>query len=520
VTGEEPASPADQLRAARAVITTEMGGGPRIAKLHAQDRLTVRERIAAFADPGSFAEVGTFARSNYPPDRDTTPGDGKIGGHCRVDGRPVTVVGDDVTVKRGSTSKVGETKVTRLYEQALAAGNPFVYFGEAGGARIPEIMDVAYFVGLPAMPWMARRRRRIPTATVIVGDSFGASSLHSTFTDFVVQVQGSCLAVTSPRVIEVATGEQISFEALGGTDVHERSTGQIDLSAADESSAYRAVREFLGFLPSSIWSRPPRSESADPVGQSDDRLAATVPERRRRAYDMRTVLRRLADGGHILPFQPNFGRSLIAALGRIDGYPVGFLASQPMHQAGALTPDACDKATRLLCLCDAFDIPVVFLHDTPGFLVGWEVEHARLLHRASRMLQALSLCGSPRLTVILRKSFGMAFHALNGTGMGADSIYAWPGAEIGFMDPEVAANVVYASQLSGLAGADREREHAELATQIARSTSPYDAAGVMAVDEIIDPAMTRAVLARRLGELSGRRIRAERDRPLAGWSTC
>jgi acetyl-CoA carboxylase carboxyltransferase component len=506
MTGEDPASPADQLRAARAVITTEMGGVPRIAKLHAQNRFTVRERIAAFADPGSFAEVGTFARSNYPPDRDSTPGDGKIGGHCRVDGRPVTVVGDDVTVKRGSTSKVGETKVTRLYEQALAAGNPFVYFGEAGGARIPEIMDVAYFVGLPA--------------TVIVGDSFGASSLHSTFTDFVVQVQGSCLAVTSPRVIEVATGEQISFEALGGTEVHERSTGQIDLSAADESSAYRAVREFLGFLPSSIWSGPPRSEPAGPVGQSDDRLAAIVPGRRRRAYDMRAVLRRLADGGHILPFQPGYGRSLIAALGRIDGYSVGFLASQPMHQAGALTPDACDKATRLLCLCDAFDIPVVFLHDTPGFLVGREVEHARLLHRASRMLQALSLCGSPRLTVIVRKSFGMAFHALNGTGMGADSIYGWPGAEIGFMDPDVAANVVYASQLSELDGADREREHAELATQLARSTSPYDAAGVMAVDEIIDPAMTRAVLARRLGELSGRRIRAERDRPLAGWSTC
>jgi acetyl-CoA carboxylase carboxyltransferase component len=235
---------------------------------------------------------------------------------------------------------------------------------------------------------------------------------------------------------------------------------------------------------------------------------------------MRRVLERVVDTDSLFVLGPGYGRSLLCALARIDGHAVGVIASQPKFFAGALDPAACEKAVRLLCLCDAFDLPVVFLHDTPGFLVGREVEHTRLLHRASRMLQALALCGSPRLTVIVRKSFGMAFQALNGTGMGGDSIFAWPGAEIGFMDPEVAANVVYARELSGLDGAEREREHARLVSQVSQSTSPFDAAGVMAVDEVIDPATTRAVLARRLGELASRRVRPAADRPLAGWSMC
>ena len=509
----------EELRRRRRATVEEMGGADRVEKLHSQGRLTIRDRIDALCDPGSFTEVGTFARSDRAADKDVTPGDGKIGGHARLDGRAVTVVGDDITVKRGSSSQIGEMKVERLYEQALSAGNPFVYFGEAGGARIPDIMDIETFTRLPAMPWMASRRRRIPTVTAIVGESFGASSLHSTFTDFVIQVRGSCLAVTSPRVVEVATGERITMEELGGVDVHAEHTGQIDLAVETDDAAFEAIRAFLGFVPPNNWTRPERGPSPG-VEATDPELEQIVPVRRRRAYDMRNVLRRLVDDGRLLEMRPQIGRSVVAGLGRIDGYAVGLLASNPMHQAGAISPDACDKGTRLLCLCDAFDLPVVFLQDTPGFLVGRQVEHASLLHRASRMLQALALCGSPRLTVIVRKSFGMAFQVLNGTGMGDDSIYAWPGAEIGFMDPEVAANVVFGKELAGLEGEERAAEHRRLAEEVAASTSPFDAAGIMAVDEVIEPAATRAVLARRLRQLAARPYRAPGERPLAGWPTC
>jgi acetyl-CoA carboxylase carboxyltransferase component len=213
----------------------------------------------------------------------------------------------------------------------------------------------------------------------------------------------------------------------------------------------------------------------------------------------------------MLELQPGFGRSLLAALGRIDGRPVGFLASQPMHQAGALTPDACDKATRLLCLCDAFDLPVLFLQDVPGFFVGRQVEHAGMLKHAIRLQTALALSQAPKLTVLLRKSYGLAYFSLGGNDTGVDTVYAWPGAEISFMDPGVAANVV--------SGGDPAARDAALGAMQAQ-TDPYGAAGRMAIDEIIDPADTRATLARALGRLAGRPAVNGSERPLASWPAC
>lgn len=512
------ASAVEHLSERRRLVRDEMGGVDRVARLANDGRWTVRERINALCDPLSFTEIGTFARSERKEDRDSTPGDGKIGGHGRIAGRPVTVVGDDITVKRGSSSYVGELKVERLFEQALTGGNPFVYFGETGGARIPDVMEVEAFTRLAAMPWLARRRRRIPTATAIVGQSFGGSSFLSALTDFVVQVRGSCLAITSPRVIEVATSEHIEAEELGGVDVHARETGQIDLGVETETEAIVAIQKFLDYLPSNAWTRPERNDSPG-VESFDPGMEGLVPAERRRAYDVRSVLRRITDRGELLELRPLIGRSVVTALGRVDGYAVGVVATQPLHQAGALTPDACDKVTRLLCLCDAFDVPMLFLHDTPGFLVGRQVEHAGLLHRSSRMQQALSLCGTPRLTLIVRKSFGMAFQVLGGTGMGSDSLFAWPGAEIGFMDPDVAVNIVHKGVLDNLVAGERADEHQRLRDRLGANTSPFDAAGVMSIDEIIDPGETRAVMANRLAMLASRRVRPESERLLSTWPT-
>lgn len=494
-------------------IRTEMGGRDRIERIHARGGRTVRERIDALVDHGSFRELGLFARSANPDDHDTTPGDGKIGGHATIDGRPVVVFGDDITVRQGSSALVGARKEERLMEHALLHGTPIVHLGETGGARIPDILGSEGISSMVPFPSAATRRHRVPMVTVIVGKSFGGSSFLAAMSDITIQVRGSCLAVTSPRVIEVATGERIGFEELGGVDVHAQQTGQIDLGVDTDDEAWAAVRSFLSYLPPNAWTPAPRRPAGGtgPI-EPDPGIRALVPTERKRGYDMRRLIARIADPHSFFELRPAIGRSLSTGFARIDGWPVGIIASNPMFGAGAVDAEGCEKATRLLVLCDSFDIPVVFLQDVPGFLVGRQVEHERLLFKAMRFREALSNCSCPTLTVIVRKAFGLAFKAMNGSGMVADAIYAWPGAEIGFMDPDVAVNIVRPNATGAEREAERERQVAV--------TSPFGAAGVLKLDDVIDPAQTRIVLAHDLGRLATRQVRPPQQRPLATWATC
>ena len=509
---------AEEFRRRREAIRREMGGAERVERLRARGARTIREQIDALLDEGSFEEMGTFAHSERPEDAASTPGDGKIGGHGTIDGRPVTVAGDDVTVKRGSSSAMGSRRLGKLSEHAARCGHPFVYFGATGGARIPDSLGSAGFSKVTPGTDLFARRRRIPVATVIVGDSFGGSSFVSAASDFVVQLEGTCLAVTSPRVVEVATGEQVEMEKLGGVGVHARGTGQVDLAVGTHEEAYEAVRRFLSYLPSNAWSRAPRT--AGGRLEPDPELAALVPARRTRAYDMAKLLRRVLDPDSLFELAPEFGRGLIAALGRLDGHAVGVVASQPMYAAGTLDPKACEKAVRLICLCDAFDLPLLFLQDCPGFFVGTQVEHDGMLKHAIRLQTAVALARTPKLTVVVRKAYGMAYYSLGGNDTGVDTVYAWPGAEISFMDPEVAANVVAGEELRELAPEERKERLSQLSGAIAADTDPYGAAGRLAVDEIIDPADTRSVLAGALGRLEGRAAEPGWQRPLASWPTC
>jgi acetyl-CoA carboxylase carboxyltransferase component len=500
------------LRARTERVRTEMGGADKVERIHARGERTIREHIDGLVDPGSFVEIGTFARSMRPEDRDSTPGDGKVGGHGTLDGRPVMVAGDDITVRRGSTAEVGSRKVDRLVDLAVAKGMPFVYFGQTGGARIPDILGSEGFAELPVMREFASRRHQVPLVSAIVGHSFGASSFVSAMSDLTIQVRGTCMAVTSPRVVEVATGEQISFEELGGADVHLRHTGQIDLAVDSPDEAYAAIRRFLSYLPPNAWTPPERRGGGAPI-EPDPGLAEIVPTKRTRAYDARRLVARLVDDGEVFELRPGMGRGLFTAFARIDGWPVAVLASNPMFNAGVLDPAACEKGIRMLVLCDSFQIPAVFLQDVPGFLVGRQVEHGRILFRAIRFLEALMLCSAPTLTVTVRKAFGLAWQSMNGMRNRTAGLYAWPGAEIGFMDPEVGVNVLYGDRMS-------KADKAALAAEIREGTSPYEAAGLMNVDEIIEPATTRQVLARDLGLLSARRVPALHERPLLGWPTC
>lgn len=502
-------------------IRDEMGGSARVARMREQGKPTIRDHIDAMLDEGSFREIGTFSRSLRTEDRASTPGDGKIGGEGTVAGRPVAIAGDDITVKRGSSSVVGSRKTARLYQRALEMGMPYLYFGETGGGRIPDLIGSEGISDAMPSPEIATRRRAIPLASVIVGQSFGGSSFHSAFSDFTVQVRGSVLAVTSPRVFEIATGEIIGFEELGGVDVHAKTTGQIDLGVDTYDEAYAAVRKWLSYLPSNAREAAPRgAPMASERWQRDEALAAMIPTKRTRGYDMRKFSAALLDPDSFFELRPLYAKSLVTALGRLDGWPVGIIASNPMFQAGVLNPEACDKAIRLMCLCDAFNLPIIWLMDVPGFMVGRRVEHDRMLFMAIRMVEALCNLSTPTLSVVLRKGFGLAYQAMNTSGMGAIGFYSWPGAEIGFMDPDVGVNVAYANRLDELEGDAREAERQRLIDEVGEATSPFEAAGTMRIDEIIDPAETRRILAEDLGKLAGRRIPPPEQRPLSYWPTC
>lgn len=476
----------------------------------------VRTCIEELLDPDSFQEIGTLAHSERPEHAASTPGDGKIGGHGTVGGRPVTVVGDDASVKRASTAMIANAKVHRLFEQAENAGNPFVYLGQTGGARLPDVLGSTGHSRLDPMAYMSRRRRRIPLVSVIIGPSFGGSSLVSALSDLSVQIRGTCLAVTSPAVIRQATGEDVSFDALGGVDVHLRLTSQIDVGADDFADAAGTVRRFLSHLPPNAWSAPPR-RPRDAEVTRDEQLASLVPANQRMAYDMREVLARLLDHGELLELRPQSGAGVVTGLGWLGGHSVGVVASQPLTMAGAIVPKACDKIVRLLCTCDAFGLPVVFLQDTPGFLVGRNVEHEGLMYKAMLLHQAVATASVPILTVIVRKSYGLATACLGGMGMGTDLVLAWPGARIGFMDPHAAASVLEGRELEGLAPEDRRARIEERAAQIMQDNSVYGAAGAMRVDEVIHPGDTKLRLVKRLDELAARPLRPLGERALADW---
>lgn len=507
----------DGLDERRRRIRSEMGGRAAMARVAAAGRLTVRQRIDGLLDDGTFDEVGLHVRSVREQDAANTPGDGKVVGYGLVDGRQIAVVGDDVTVKSGTSSVSGARKIERVYEQAVRTGVPFVFLGECGGGRIPDIMPSDAFSRLAALPLYGKRKRTIPSLTMIAGNSHGGSSFHAALSDIVVQLRDSCMSVTSPRVVEAATGERVTPDELGGADVNLKISGQCDIVVETEADGLALLRELLGLLPANARQMPPRHEPIEPLPSRP--LAEIVTAERRRGYDMRRVLQAVFDGGRYVELGAGRDRGLITALARLDGHPVGVVASQPLHGAGAFGGAGCDKVTRLVLLCDSFNLPIVFLQDTPGLLVGTAEEHARLLFKGMLLQQALVNSSVPKLTVVLRKAYGLAHHLLAGCGMGADLLVAWPDAEFGFMDPAVGANVLYGRELGELDEPARTEQRAVRAEELRENTSVWGPAGVMSIDDVIQPGETRGTLVRNLRRLMDGRTAADHAHGLANWPT-
>ena len=497
----------------------EMGGPEKIERQHRRGKFTARERIDKLLDPGSFVEVGMFNHSDMPGMEEKTPADSKVVGFGKIDDRRVTVFSNDFTVLAATTSRVAGRKESELKEVAVRRGYPVIYLGESGGARMPDIMGARGLAsvgggGVDTFVRHMSRVRETPMVTAVLGECYGGPTWMACLSDFVVQVKGSGMGVSGPRVLEMALGESVTDEELGGWEVHATITGMADRVAENEEECFDIIRHYLSYMPSHNDELPPRAPVPENSGSRMERILEYLPEKRNRAYDMEVILKCIVDEGSLFHVKPLFGRTVITSLARIDGRAVGIVANQPQFQAGAMDTDGIEKVISFLCLCDSFNIPLVFFHDIPGFLVGKEAERKRVAAHVMNYMNALGLVTVPRISVIVRKSYGMAFWNMCGSGSGADFLVAWPMAEMSFVDPAIAAHVVFGGK-----GSMGSEEREKLVQSMVDDASPYGAAGAHHIHDVIDPRRTRDYIARALDICSDSRTKGIGSHRLANWPT-
>jgi acetyl-CoA carboxylase carboxyltransferase component len=493
-----------------------MGGPAKVERMRALGKATVRDRIATLLDEGTFRETGLLTTSDLPDVREKTAADGKVCGFGRIDGRTVYVSGDDVTVLAGSGGRVGVKKDHDAMTYAVSKGYPCIALGDAGGARIPDIMGATGMMSMVYPIGGRPRDRRVPFIATILGECYGSPTWKASVADVVIQVKGAVMAVSGPPVLAAATGEVVTPEEIGGWQLHAKVTGEVDLVADDEKQCFELVRRVLAYLPSSAEELPPVGPTDDPPDRKLDDVLTVLPARAQVAYDMHKIVNRIFDAGSVLELRRDYDPSLITAFARLGGHPVGVLSNNPMQRAGAMGPGACEKATAFICLCDSFHIPLVFLHDTPGFFVSKAAEEKKMPLKIMTFIEALHHSTVPRLSVVVRKSYGMAHCNMSGGNMRSDALYAWPTADVSFMAPEAAANVVFGRKVEDFDDPDGPR--AALIEQMKRQNAPWEAAGLGLFTDVIDPRDTRRVLYEALRRALGERgDRGRSQRLLASW---
>ena len=507
----------DEELAEREALALAMGGTAKLQRRCDAGVLNARERVDRLIDPGSFREVGMLGVSVRPEDRGSTPADGKVTGYAKVDGRRVAVVSNDFTVKGASSSMTNMKKIGHVKRVATDQGMPIVFLGESSGARMPDNMGAR---GMGTMlgnePTQYIRDRKTPWASAILGQCFGSSAWYTCLSDFTVMRKGAVLAVASHGLASLAIGQTVDPEDLGGWQLHSDKTGMIDRVTETDEEALAEIRRFLSYLPSNSNEPPPRAEAPDE--QSDamraaaDHLARIVPQNRRQGYDVRKVIEALSDPGSFFELKPRFGKVASTGLARMGGQTVGFVANNPMFKAGALDVDACEKITCFLVLCDSFNIPIILLVDTPGFVIGVEGERRKAPGKIMNFMTALQLCTVPKLSLILRKSYGQAYLNMGG-GRNSDEVAAWPSAEVSFMDPAYAVDVVTWGR--NVDEADKDRIRAEMA----QDSNVFGLAEINAVQAVIRPATTRAYLLEMLSIHSMRMNRGVGQHRMAYWPT-
>ncbi|MGI8662498.1 MAG: acyl-CoA carboxylase subunit beta [Acidimicrobiales bacterium] len=480
----------------------EMGGATRVARQRSLGKLPVRERLDLLLDAGSFVEHALLADHMDPglQDRGSLAADGIVTGVGKVEGRRVAVIAYDFTVLAGSMGEVGERKAARMRELVLRQRIPVVWLLDSGGARI-QSSSGSTFAGAGALfREQVILSGVVPQVGALLGHCAAGTAYMPALTDFVPMVKGtSSMALAGRHLVKAATGEDVTEEDMGGSAVHNKISGVADQEVESDEECLAMVRRYLSFFPSNNTEAPPILETDDPIERRCVELYDIVPTAPRRAYDMRRVLSSIVDNGELLELKPQWARNIVTALARIGGRSIGIVANQPMVLGGALDVNAADKAARFVWLCDAFGIPLVFLHDVPGFIVGSAVESQGIIRHGAKMLFAVSEATVAKISVVLRKSYGAGYFVMNGLAYEADHLAIWPTAEIAVMGPDGMVNITMRKHLEQFAeGKDRDVEKIRLAEEFRKNIDPYIAAGHAQVDEVIDPADTRAAIWRGL----------------------
>ena len=484
------------------------GGGPkRVAAQHEKGKMTARERIERFLDPGSFTEIDTYIEhraTQLGMAELDAPGEGVVTGYGTIEGRPVCIFAQDFTVIGGSLGEMHAAKICKAMDMAMKIGCPCIGINDSGGARIQEGVDALRGYG-DIFYRNTLASGVIPQISIIMGPCAGGAVYSPALTDFTVMVDKTAnMFITGPQVIKAVTGEDVSAEALGGAKVHSEVSGCASLMFADEESTIAGVKKLLSYLPSSYSAEVPAAHNQDDVNRICDDLAAVMPASPKKPYNVLDVITRVFDNGDYFEIQPLYAKNIITCFARLGGRSVGIIANQPYELAGVLDINASDKASRFIRFCDAFNIPVITFTDTSGFLPGVGQEHGGIIRHGAKLLYAYSEATVPKITVILRKAYGGAYIAMCSRHLGADQVFAWPSAEIAVMGPEGAANIIFKKEIDEAAdpAAARLEKIEEYKNNFA---NPYMAAARGYVDDVIDPAATRVRLFAALKMLSGKR---------------
>lgn len=485
-----------------------MGGEAAVARHKARGRLTVRERLDVLFDPGSFIEFGLHAdHAGVSQDLKGkhAAADGVVTGAGRIDGRDAFVIAYDFTVLAGTMGRTGEAKCARIREMALKQRRPVLWLIDSAGARVQELGGSFFSTTGYLFREQAVLSGVVPQVSVVMGPGAAGTAYIPALSDCVIMVKDQgVLALGGPPLVEAVIGEKISEQDLGGASVHLIKSGVAHMGAADDTEALQFARKYLSFFPPHSGELP-QALPAQPA-RAPDALLDLIPDDPGTAFDMHEVLAHVLDRESSLEFMPDFGRSLITCFARIGGYSVGVVASQSMHLGGVLENDSADKGARFVQICDAFNIPLVFFQDVPGFLVGSRVERAGIIRHGAKLLFAVSNATVPKFTIVVRKAYGAGYYVLCGRGYEPDYLAVWPSGEIALMGAEGAVNILYGNKFKAMPAADAQKLRAELEAEYRNEVSAGRAAAFFGVDEILDPRDTAPVLFRMLELTRGKTV--------------
>ncbi|WP_129116888.1 acyl-CoA carboxylase subunit beta [Halegenticoccus tardaugens] len=507
---DDDLGPTAREEALRSEIEDILQGGPEKYRdrLPEQGKLFVRDRLDLwFGEDGVKFEDGKFAAfDEWHPDSpevaeydpgDRLPADGMITGAAEFEGRELHFMANDFTVKAGSMARRGVEKFLRMQERALKSGKPVLYLMDSSGGRIDQ--QTGFFANREGIGKYYYNHSmlsgRVPQICVLYGPCIAGAAYTPVFADFTIMVEGmSAMAIASPRMVKMVTGEEIDMRDLGGPEIHARYSGSADLVARDEAHARDLVARLLAYLPDKAGEKPPQSESKPPT-YAPAGIDELIPESPNRPYDVFDLIERVADAESVFELRPDYGTEIVTAFVRIDGRPVGVVANQPTERSGAIFPDAAEKAAEFIWTCDAYEIPLLYLCDTPGFMAGSQVEKDAILEKGKKFIYATSSATVPKQTVIVRKAYGAGIYAMGGPAYDPESVIALPSGEIGIMGPEAAINAVYANKLAAIddpeARAERERE---LREEYRQDIDAHRMASEVVIDEVVPPSTLREEL--------------------------